>query len=120
MFEEKLEKIKEEETEKIEEKYERSKNLLEIFPPRKVSNETGIDYELIKLIDLKRKKESQIKELKREIYDLNYEIGFQIGFEIGYMETQYEIASNILEDKIPMDEIASTIGLKEEEIKKLL
>ena len=51
---------------------------------------------------------------------IDYEIGFQIGVEIGYMETQYEIASNILEDKIPIDEIASTIGLKEEEIKKLL
>ena len=38
----------------------------------------------------------------------------------GCGETQYEIASNILEDKIPIDEIASTIGLKEEEIKKLL
>ena len=119
MFEEKLEKIKDEETEKIEEKYEKSKNLLEIFPPKKVSKETGIEYEIIKKIDLIRIKENQIKELKREIYDLDYEIGFQIGVEIGYMETQYEIASNILEDKIPIDEIASTIGLKEEEIKKL-
>ena len=118
MCEEKLEKIKDEETEKIKEKYERAKNLLKIIPPRKVSDETGIDYEVIKKIDLKRKKENQIKELEREIYDLNYEIGFQMGFEIGYMETQYKIASKILEENI--DEIARKTKLKEEEIKKLL
>ena len=41
-----------------------------------------------------------------------------MGFEIGYMETQYKIASKILEENI--DEIAKKTKLKEEEIKKLL
>lgn len=94
-----LEEIIDNETKKIEEKYELSENLIEYFPPKKVSNKTGIDYEAAKLLDLKRKKEKEIVELEREIYELNYEIGYKMGIEIGRLERIYKFDKVIQSEK---------------------
>ena len=122
MCEEKLslENIIDEEKKKIEEKYEKAESLIENLPSWKVHNTTKIDYETVKLMDLRRKKRNQIKELEREINDLNYEIGFKIGLEEGGIISRYQIANKLLEEDVPIKEIASETKLTMEQIKQLV
>lgn len=122
MCEEKLtlEKIIDEENKKIEEKYEKSESLIELFPSWKVHNTTEIDYETAKLMDLRRKKKSQIDELKREISDLDYEIGFKMGVEEGEINVNYEIAHELLKEDYPLNEISTMTNLTTEQVKQLV
>lgn len=65
---------------------------------------TEIGYETVKLMDLRRKKIKQIKELEREISDLNYEIGFKMGVEEGKI-----IANKLLEYDYSLKEISLSL-----------
>ena len=122
MCEEKLtlEKIVDEENKKIEEKYEKAEKLIDIFPSWKVHNSTEIDYETVKLMDLRRKKINQISELEREISDLNYEIGFKIGVERGKIKETYKIANEFLKEDLSLNEITAMTNLTTEQLKKLV
>lgn len=122
MCEEKLslEKIIDEEKKKIEEKYEKAESIIELIPSWKVHDLTKIDYETVKLMDLRRKKKNQIEELEREISDLNYEIGFKMGFEEGKIIETYRIANRLLEEDFSLKEISTRTNLTTEEIKQLV
>ena len=114
-----LEKIIDNETAKIREKYEEAEDFLKMIPSWEVHDKTGIDYETVKLMDSRRKKINQRKELLREIYDLNYEIGFKMGLEEGEITGKYKIANKMLEEDVPIKEIASATKLTMEQIKEL-
>lgn len=120
MCEEKLEKIIAKETKKIEDKYEESKRLLNIYPSYEVKKTTGIDFEVVKLMRIRRKRLNEINELKREVYELEYEINYKMGFEIGLMEAKYEMANEMLKNNVPVRTIAKAIELTEEQVKQLL
>ena len=121
MCEEKLtlEKLIDEETKKIEEKYDEAEDLIEIFPSWKVHDSTEIDYETVKLMDLRRKKINQIRELKREITNLNYEIGFKMGVDEGEIMVCYKIAEALLKKDFSMNQISNITKLKTEQIKQI-
>ena len=87
---------------------------------KKVHNTTEIDYETAKLMDLRRKKKSQIDELKREISDLDYEIGFKMGVEEGEINVNYEIAHELLKEDYPLNEISTMTNLTTEQVKQLV
>lgn len=122
MCEEKLtlEKIIEKETENIEKKYDKAEYLLEDYPKWKVKKRTEIDMDILELMNLKRKKSNQIKELEKEISDLEYEIGYNMGFEIGKMKVQYKFAKVMIKKNLSIDKIASESELEEDQVKKLL
>ena len=122
MYEENLtlEQIIEEETQKVEEKYRIAENLIESIPSWEVHHKIGIDYETVKLMDLRRKKRNQIKEIQREIYDLNFEIGYKMGYEEGEIIGSYKIANCMLEADVSINEIATSTDLTKEQIKKIV
>ena len=51
---------------------------------------------------------------------MNYEIGFKMGLEEGQIIGRYEIANKLLEDDVPIKEIASETKLTMEQIKQLV
>ena len=63
---------------------------------------------------------NQRNELLREIYDMNYEIGFKMGLEEGEIIGKYKIANKMLEEDVPIKEIASATKLTMEQIKQLV
>lgn len=115
-----LEKLIDEETKKIEEKYDEAEDLLELSPSWEVHYSTEIDYETVKLMDLRRKKINQIKELKREISNLNYEIGYKIGVEEGEITGSYKIAEALLKEDFSINQIAELTNLTREQIKQIV
>ncbi|WP_297983685.1 hypothetical protein [uncultured Methanobrevibacter sp.] len=115
-----LEKLIDEETKKIEEKYDEAEDLLELSPSWEVHYSTEIDYETVKLMDLRRKKINQIKELKREISNLNYEIGYKIGVEEGEITGSYKIAEALLKEDFSINQISDITNLTKEQIKQIV
>ena len=120
MCEEKLEKIIAKETKKIENKYERSQGFVRGFQAWEIEDLTGINYEVIKLMNSRRKKQDQIRDLRKDIKDLDYEINFKMGFEIGCIKAKYKIASEMLKNDFSVSTIADSIELTEEQVKQLL
>ena len=115
-----LEKLIDEETKKIEEKYDEAEDLLELSPSWEVHYSTEIDYETVKLMDLRRKKINQIKELKREISNLNYEIGYKIGVDEGEIIGSYKIAEALLKEDFSINQISDITNLTKEQIKQIV
>ena len=51
---------------------------------------------------------------------MNYEIGFKMGLEEGEIIGKYKIANKMLEEDVPIKEIASATKLTMEQIKQLV
>lgn len=105
---------------KIAGKYEDSERCIYEEPPRKVKIKTGIDYDVAKLMDLKRKKEFEIINLKREVDELDYEIHSQYNYEICHMRNQYYTAYKMLKEDVHIKKIAMETKLTETQIKQLV
>ena len=74
---------------------------IDYHPPRKVTSRTGIDYEVAKLMDLKRKKYIEMINLKREIYELDYEIEKKYEEEVKNMKNQFKRAYEMMDKIFP-------------------
>lgn len=70
-------------------------------------------------MDLRRKKINQRKELLREISDLNYEIGFKMGLEEGKITSKYQMASQLLEKDLSINQVVKFTEITKEQIKRL-
>ena len=93
---------------------------IDYHPPRKVTSRTGIDYEVAKLMDLKRKKYIEMINLKREIYELDYEIDKKYEEEVKNMKNQFKRAYEMMDEGFSIKEITTATNLTEKQIKKLL
>ncbi len=104
----------------IHNKYSNAEFDIDFHPPRKVTSRTGIDYEVAKLMDLKRKKYIEMINLKREIYELDYEIEQKYDEEVEYMKNQFKRAYEMLDEEFSIKEIATATNLTENQIIKLI
>ena len=115
-----LESILFDEEGEIYNKYGNAEFDIDDHPPRKVTSRTGIDYEVAKLMDLKRKKYIEMINLKREIYELDYEIDKKYEEEVKNMKNQFKRAYEMMDEGFSIKEITTATNLTEKQIKKLL